>query len=73
MSVVNDKKRSEVVEEENSSPSLHRVETDKLDGAAKFLEDHRDLDVSHIDVTKLRHKIDFRVSSRHESARGGPF
>jgi hypothetical protein len=67
MSVVNDKKGSVILEEENSTSSLDRVESNKLDGAAKFLEDNRDLDVSHIDITKLRHKIDFRVSSTSES------
>jgi hypothetical protein len=61
MSLSTDKKGAVVVEEENATP-LSRVATDRLDGAGKFLEMHRDLDVSHIDVTKLRHKVDWRVS-----------
>jgi hypothetical protein len=62
MSFVNEKKGSAVVlEEESTSSPIRRVSTDKLDNAAKFLEDNKDLDVSHIDVTKLRHKIDFRI------------
>jgi hypothetical protein len=64
MSTINDKKAAVVTEEENSSASVDRIiKANNLDGAAKFLEDNRDLDVSHINITKLRHKIDFRVSS----------
>jgi hypothetical protein len=61
MSFVDGKKNAVVVEEENRA-TLQRLPSDRLDGAAKFLEIHRDLDVSHIDVKKLRHKIDWRVS-----------
>jgi hypothetical protein len=64
------KKEALVVETEHASlglrqnPSLDLVEkegTGQLDPAALFLEKHRDLDVTDLDVTKLRHKIDFRV------------
>lgn len=66
------KKESLVIETEHASmglkqnPSLDLVEKDnsgQLDPAALFLEKHRDLNVSDIDVSKLRHKIDFRVRS----------
>jgi hypothetical protein len=64
------KKEALVVETEHASlgltqnPSLDLVEnesTSQLDPAASFLEKHRDLDVSDLDINKLRHKIDFRV------------
>lgn len=64
------KKASLVIETEVTStgleenPSLDLVDkyaTGQLDPAALFLEKHRDLDVSDIDINKLRHKIDFRV------------
>lgn len=48
------------------NPSLEVVEnelTGQLDPAAAFLEKHRDLNVSDLDINKLRHKIDFRASS----------
>jgi hypothetical protein len=72
-----EKKEALVVETEhaslglNQNPSLDLVEkesTGQLDSAALFLEQHRDLDVSDIDVTKLRHKIDFKVRvAQHET------
>jgi hypothetical protein len=64
------KKEALVIETEHASlgltqnPSLDLVEkesTSQLDPAASFLEKHRDLDVSDLDINKLRHKIDFRV------------
>jgi hypothetical protein len=73
MFIVNEKKGAAVVEDENSSTAgspERRVQANQLDGAATFLEDNRDLDTSHIDVTKLRHKIDFRVSLPKELSTG---
>lgn len=55
-----EKKGGTVVEEENLSVSSAEQVQD-LDNAGKFLQDHKDMDTSHIDIAKLRHKIDRNV------------
>lgn len=45
------------------SPSLESQDNPKLDSAAKFLYENKDVEYSHIDLAKLRHKIDRNVVS----------
>ena len=37
------------------------LDTSQLDPAALFLSENRDLDTSHINISKLRHKIDRNI------------
>jgi hypothetical protein len=55
-----EKKAGVVVEEENISISSAEQKQD-LDAAGKFLQDHKDVESSVIDINKLRHKIDRNV------------
>jgi hypothetical protein len=56
-----EKKGSAVVQEE--TVSIEEQKPQGLDEAAAFLETHKDLDTSHIDISKLRHRIDRNVVS----------
>jgi hypothetical protein len=58
---VDEKKAGVVVEEENVSLSSSDEPKRDLDAAAKFLQDHKDIDSSNIDINKVRHKIDRNV------------
>jgi hypothetical protein len=59
-----DKKEGVILETENVlDTTLEEEEQADLDEAARFLELHKDLDTSHIDISKLRHKIDRNVVS----------
>ncbi|KAF2673864.1 MFS general substrate transporter [Microthyrium microscopicum] len=55
-------KSPKVVGESNSITS-EELKDDNLDPAASFLFIHKDVDTSHIDISKLRHKIDRNVVS----------
>jgi hypothetical protein len=45
------------IEEQQPTDEIH------LDAAAKFLSQHKELETSHIDLDKLRHKVDYNVVS----------
>jgi hypothetical protein len=55
-----EKKAGVVVEAENISIDSGELKHE-LDGAGKFLQDHKDIDISGVDINKLRHKIDRHV------------
>jgi hypothetical protein len=57
----NEKAETEFIEGDSSS--LEEQDITDFDPAAKFLKDHGDIDTSHIDINKLRHKIDRNVVS----------
>jgi hypothetical protein len=48
--------------EENVSLESQDIK-DILDPAARFLQEYGDIDTSHVDISKLRHKIDRNVVS----------
>ena len=58
-------RKEDVTREENISLDEQDVEQGQeithLDAAAKFLAQHKEVETSHIDITKLRHKIDRNV------------
>jgi hypothetical protein len=56
-----EKKGGSIVQEE--TVSIEEQKPRGLDEAAAFLETHKDLDTSHIDISKLRHKVDRNVVS----------
>jgi hypothetical protein len=59
-----DKTEGVISKTENvSNTTLEEEQPPDLDQAARFLEIHKDLDTSHIDISKLRHKIDRNVVS----------
>jgi hypothetical protein len=55
-----EKKGGVVVEEENISVSSGEPKTE-LDGAGQFLELHKDIDISEVDIEKVRHKVDRNI------------
>jgi hypothetical protein len=55
--------KTETVRIEAENESLESQESKDLDAAAKFLAEHGDIDTSHIDINKLRHRIDRNVVS----------
>jgi hypothetical protein len=57
-----EKKAGVVVEEENISISSAEQKRE-IDGAGQFLQEHKDIDISGVDINKLRHKIDLHVIS----------
>jgi hypothetical protein len=60
---VTEKKEDIVTKEENISIEEQKPEINGqiLDAAAKFLAEHEEIETSHINITKLRHKIDYNV------------
>jgi hypothetical protein len=52
-----------VTREENVSEnvSVEAQENPDLDAAAKFLAENKDVDTTHINIDKLRHKVDRNV------------
>jgi hypothetical protein len=59
-SALDEKKDGVVLEDENVSLEEQQENLD-LDEAAKFLQLHKDLDTSHIDMKKVRRKVDLHV------------
>ncbi|KAF2405187.1 MFS general substrate transporter [Trichodelitschia bisporula] len=58
MALEKDEKSVTIFEENLSTESESEPAPSDLDGAAIFLDAHKDVDISHIDIVKLRHKID---------------
>jgi len=66
MAFDDEKKAGAVTEAENVSTSsdndsLQRLATSQLDVAGQFLADHKDLDTSDVDISKIRHRVDRTV------------
>jgi len=59
-SPIAEKKDGLVVEDENVSLEEQQQNLD-LDEAGKFLKQYEDLDTSHIDMRKVRRKVDIHV------------
>ena len=51
------------VQLENESITSKDLQENDLDAAAQFLFEHKDADISHINIDKVRHKIDRNVVS----------
>jgi GTP cyclohydrolase III len=55
--------KQHTVQVESESITSQDLQDHDLDSAAKFLFEHKDVDISHIDISKVRHKIDRNVVS----------
>ena len=55
--------KGHTVQIENESITSKDLEEKDLDAAAQFLFEHKDVDISHVNIDKVRHKVDRNVVS----------
>jgi hypothetical protein len=58
-----DEERKENALETPIHSDTESLDIENLDPAAKFLHIHKDLDISHVDISKVRHKVDRNMVS----------